>query len=260
MPNRPGCGRAALFSAAICLLTIPPAVALPGRVGPLEQVSGASPFDGCTADQPGSQGGGFAPDSEVEPWIGVNPDDPLNMVATWQQDRWTNGGSRGLVVGVTHNGGSTWTIVPVPGLSRCSGGTYLRASDPWLSFAPNGDLHHISLSFSPGGTNAMLVNKSTDGGRTWSDPVTLIVDSGPFFNDKETITADPTNRNFVYAVWDRLESFNNQGPAVYTRSTNGGRTWDPVRTLYNPGTGAQTIGNQIVVQPNGTVLDFFNEI
>jgi hypothetical protein len=136
----------------------------------------------------------------------------------------------------------------------------LRASDPWLSFAPNGDLHHISLSFSPGQTNAMLVNRSTDGGLTWTDPVRLILDSGRFFNDKETITADPTNRHFVYAVWDRLDFFANRGPAVYSRSVTGGRSWTPVRVLYDPGPGGQTIGNQIVVLPNGTVLNFFNEI
>jgi hypothetical protein len=105
MPKRPGSLRAALISIAISILCVPGILALPGTVGPLEQVSGESPFDGCTADQPGSQSGNFTRDSEVEPWIGVNPTDPLNMVATWQQDRWTNGGSRGLVVGVTHDGG-----------------------------------------------------------------------------------------------------------------------------------------------------------
>lgn len=260
MPGRSGAMSVVLISTAICLLSATGALALPGTVGPLEQVSGGSPFDGCTADNPGSQNGNHFRDSEVEPWIDVNPTDPLNMVATWQQDRWTNGGSRGLVVGVTHDGGLTWKPVPVPGLSRCSGGSFLRASDPWLSFSPDGSLHHISLSFSPGQSNAVLVNKSTDGGLTWTDPITLILDSGQYFNDKESITADPINRLFIYAVWDRLAMLNNQGPAVYTRSINGGRTWDPVRVLYNPGTGAQTIGNQIVVLRNGSVLAFFNEI
>ena len=162
MPNRSRSVRAALSALAISILCVSGALALPGTVGPLEQVSGKSPFDGCTADLPESQGGKVSRDSEVEPWVGVNPADPLNIVATWQQDRWTNGGSRGLVVGVTHDGGLTWKMVPVPGLSRCSGGTFLRASDPWLSFSSNGDLHHISRSFTTGQINAMLVKKSTD--------------------------------------------------------------------------------------------------
>ena len=33
------------------------------------------------------------------------------MVGIWQQDRWSNGGSRGLVAGVTTTGGASWTIV-----------------------------------------------------------------------------------------------------------------------------------------------------
>ena len=72
----------------------------------------------------------------------------------------------------------------------------------------------MSLAFDPDlpsgsfGRNAMLVNRSTDGGRSWSDPITLIQDpDGQVLNDKNSITADPTNANFVYAVWDRLRDF-----------------------------------------------------
>ena len=72
----------------------------------------------------------------------------------------------------------------------------------------------MSLSFDPDlpsgsfGRNAMLVNRSTDGGSSWSDPITLIQDpEGQVLNDKNSITADDTNANFVYAVWDRLRDF-----------------------------------------------------
>ena len=44
--------------------------------------------------------------TEVEPWVDVNPTNPDNIVATWQQDRWSDGGSRGLVAGVSTNGGN----------------------------------------------------------------------------------------------------------------------------------------------------------
>jgi hypothetical protein len=33
--------------------------------------------------------------SEVEPWMDANPTDPDNLIAVWQQDRWSNGGARG---------------------------------------------------------------------------------------------------------------------------------------------------------------------
>lgn len=200
------------------------------------------------------------PDTEVEPWVGINPVDPMNVVATWQQDRWSNGGARGLVAGVSFDGGRSWETVPVPGLTPCSGGSFLRASDPWLSFAPDGVLHHIALAFTPGGSNGMLVSKSNDGGRTWSNPKTVVLNTPQLFNDKETITADPNDPDFVYAVWDRLNFAGNQGPTLFIRSSDGGMTWEPARVIHNPGSNAQTVANQIVVGPDGTVYNFFTEI
>ena len=40
-------------------------------------------------------------------------------------------------------------------------------------------------------------------------------------------------------------------------TTNGGRTWEPARPIYDPGPGTQTVDNQIVVLPNGTLVDVF---
>jgi hypothetical protein len=186
---------------------------------------------------------------------------------------------------VSFDAGSSWQIVPVPGLTDCTGGPWERASDPWVSFSPDGTLHQMSLVFQtdppPGsergfGANGMAVSKSIDGGLTWSAPILIAEDDDPrFLNDKNSLTADPTNSRFVYAVWDRLDvspggikindrgrgglgSF--KGPAMFARSTDGGDTWEPPRKLYNPGGLNQTIGNQIVVLPDGTVIDFFNEI
>lgn len=262
-----------------------------GSVGSLTQVSGTSPFASCTADSVAGQPGRNFPNSEVEPWVDVNPRDPLNIVGTWQQDRWSNGGARGLVAGVSFDGGATWTQVVIPKITLCSGGTaanggdFKRATDPWLSFAPDGDLHYMSLSLDvetpprrPGGfgRNAMLVSKSSNGGLTWSDPITLIEDANGELNDKQTITADPTDPNFVYAVWDRLDlpegaelnpdrgifggGLGFKGAAMFSRTTDGGQTWEPARILYNPGGVNQTIANQIVVLPNGVLVNVFNEI
>ena len=244
-----------------------------------KKVSGASPFASCTADS-GQTGTNFA-NTEVEPWVDVNPTNPDNIVATWQQDRWSDGGSRGLVAGVSTNGGASWSEVVVPKLSVCSGNSsYLRASDPWLSFAPNGDLYHISLSANGGITaagfpnSAILVSKSMNGGTSWGDPIALRTDSGPnILNDKESVTADPTNSNYAYAVWDRLDNAGNadpvqvflhaigsRGPTWFSRTTNGGVSWESARMIYDPGEVNQTIGNQIVVRPNGDLLDFFDVI
>ena len=242
------------------------AFALPGQATLLsgsvpKKASGGDPFAGCNTDAGQFAGATVFGGTEVEPWVDVNPTNTDNIVATWQQDRWSDGGSRGLV-------------------SACSGSpTWIRASDPWLSFAPNGVLYHISLSTTGGITNrfpdsAILVSRSTDGGKTWSDPTTLKQDAGPnILNDKESITADPNSSSFVYGVWDRLlnaggspstESFENaigfRGPAWFSRTTNGGTSWEPARIIFDPGQENQTIGNQIVVSPDGTLFDFFDLI
>jgi hypothetical protein len=256
--------------------------------GPLVQVSGTSPFLGCTADTIGSQSGTVFLNSEVEPWIDVNRTNTSNLVGIWQQDRWSNGGARGLVAGVSLDGGTSWSSVTIPKVTLCSGGTaanggnYQRATDPWVTFGPGGHLYQLSLSFNdvapPFTTedfdHALLASTSTDGGQTWTDPVVVIRDTAPtVFNDKQSITADPTAAGLVYAVWDRLvfppgeranvvASFRTsafRGPAWFARSTNGGLTWEPPRQIYDPGQNDQTIGNQIVVQPSGTLVDLFTE-
>ena len=216
--------------------------------------------------------------SEVEPSIDVNPMTPTTMVGIWQQDRWSNGGARGLVVGASANGGTSWTSVTTLKTTLCTGGTaangggYQRATDPWVSFGPTGIVYQLSLSFNdvapPLTTfdfdHALLASRSTNGGLTWSDPVVVKRDTAPtVFNDKQSITANPTNPSYVYAVWDRLvfpgserasvvawfrtNSFN--GPAWFARSSDAGLRLGDGAQIWDPGQQDQTMGNQIVVQP-----------
>jgi hypothetical protein len=252
-------------------------------LGPLVQTSGSSVFAGCTADNVAGQTGTNYLNSEVEPWIDVNPTNPNNIVGIYQQDRWSNGGARGLVVSRSTNGGASWSQVIIPGISLCSGGVYDRSTDPWVSFGPNGDVYQLALSFNDVAPpfeprdfdHALLASKSTNGGLTWSAPVVVIRDlDANVFNDKQSITADWTNANFVYAAWDRLVFPGSErasiiagfrtsaftGPFWFARSTNGGLSWEPAREIYDPGQRDQTIGNQIVVLPNGTLVNIFNEI
>lgn len=240
---------------AVALLAAPSLASAAGG-GPAA-VSGPSPFPTCTA--------GATPTStvdngsEAEPWIAVNPRDHRNIVTYYQQDRWNDGGAHSLVASVTHDGGAHWKQVKVPGIARCVGGAYDRASDAGVSFAPNGDLYEISLSFNASDpTNGVLVSKSTDGGDTWSKPTTLIRDTqAAFFDDKELITADPTSSKRAYAVWDRSNAQGGQ-PVFFSRTTDGGRTWEKAHAIYDP-TPGWTIANQIAVQPDGTLIDMFFE-
>jgi len=75
-------------------------------------------------------------------------------------------------------------------------------------------------------------------------------------DDKETITADPKDANFVYAVWDWTNVGNTQ-PAVFSKTANAGANWTAPRAIYSPGTGGYTCCNQIDVLPDGTLVDIF---
>ena len=111
-------------------------------------------------------------------------------------------------------------------------------------------------TFAANSRNAMLASRSTDGGRSGSTPQTLVLDGATFFNDKNTLSVDPLDPRFVYAVWDRLDSAGN-GPTLLARSTDAGLSWEPAREIYRPpaaaGGTAQTIGNRIVVLTGGAL-------
>jgi len=240
--------------------------------GPLVRVSGPSPFAGCTADLSGGPGGPAGLNVEWEPSLAVNPLQPNNLVALWAQDYLTdsNGhyvpGTRGVIAGASFNGGATWSEVVLPGNSPCSGGPAgfgRSGGDEWLTFAPNGDLYATTLALS-GDPDlppmAVLVNKSTDGGLTWGGATELFRDN--FINDKGTIVADPFDARFVYAVW--TDRTNGGWKTMFSRTTDGGLTWEQARVIYELAGGGDTndkpFGNLIVVLRDGTLVTFFAEI
>ena len=143
-------------------------------LGHTVRVSHGDPFASCTVDEVQHQSGTLYPSTELETFLAVDPTNPDHLAAIWQQDRWSGGGSRGLVVGISFDGGQTWQDAPLPGASLCSGGTTARASDPWLTFAPNGDLYATALTVSgQAAAVGVQVSKSTGGGLTWQPPVVV---------------------------------------------------------------------------------------
>jgi hypothetical protein len=240
----------------------------------------------------------------VEPQAAVDPTNARHLVGAWQQDRWSDGGSHGLVAAYSRDGGTSWTLSPQP-FSACfheSGfaGPYLdyqRATDPWVSIGPGAPgnpsgstVYSVSISFDnsaykgdpDGSHNAVGAAASYDGGATWSHVQTLIADAcenlpSPCniatvpFNDKESVTADPTRPGVAYAVWDRLtvprsspKGYENEpaykGPTLLSKTTDYGVTWSAPKVVVRTPSQDQTIGNVIVVDPSGTLFDFFNLI
>jgi hypothetical protein len=171
-------------------------------------------------------------------------------VGAWIQDNF-----RGIVAGVSFNGGNTWQSVAIPGISLCSGGTWAFSADPWVSFAPNGDVYISALGKDANADpKAVLVNKSTDGGLTWGAPTTVVTGNNDL-NDKDSITADPTNSQFVYVAWTRFRK--GTGIPMFSRTTDGGQTWEAARELFAPGGNNIAESFQIVVLPDGTLVNVF---
>lgn len=248
----------------------------PGGVAPLpdlpaRRVSVVTPVAaGCDG---GSMSGTLYANAEVEPFAAVDPTNANRLIAVWQQDRWSNGGSRALMSAISVDGGASWQRRLLP-MSRCGGaapgsaGDFERATDPWADIGPDGTVHAMGLGFNgatlqPGSASAMLASRSTDGGLSWSAPVALVNDGAAFFNDKNALTADPTDARFVYAVWDRLDAAGN-GPAMLARSVDGGASWEPARAIFAPSVAngvSQTLGNRIAVvaagAERGTLVNVF---
>jgi hypothetical protein len=228
------------------------------------------------------------PNAEVEPYVVVDPTNPMHLVASFQQDRWNDGGANGEITDVSNDGGAHWSLATTqPAFTICQGATssstsfFNRASDPWLSYSRDGKtVYQASLAFNAngpafGGASSIQVSTSNNGGVTWNAPVAVRVDpSFTVLNDKESVTADPLNNSTAYTVWDRLVSPSVnanptafpvtpafRGPVWFAKTTDGGKTWGPSRMIFDPGQKSQTIANQIVVEPKGTatgaLVDFF---
>jgi hypothetical protein len=272
---------AAVGAAVAVVLPAQAAAAAPPSVGPLALASGPSPFAGCTGGlDPGSPPGTNNVNAEVEPNVAVDPARPSHLIAVFQQDRWSNGGARGLVTAISSNGGTTWTEPSPPHFSKCAGGTaanggaYDRASDPWVSIGPDGRAYQVSLSVNAAQTtSAILASTSTNDGATWSEPVTVQRDDSPnrfVFNDKESVTADPHKAGTAYVVWDRSRfpsdkagvnaghSSAFRGDPMFSKTTDGGQTWSTPTRISPQNNNMFTIGNQIAVLPDGTLVDVFH--
>src|SRR6478736_71228 len=90
--------RAILGVAGLFALVV---AAVAAAAAPVNASSPGTPFSSCTTDQAALQTALFGsvnyPGSEIEPRSAINPRDPNNIVGEYQQDRWSDGGSRGLV-------------------------------------------------------------------------------------------------------------------------------------------------------------------
>jgi hypothetical protein len=187
-------------------------------------VSGPSPFAACPAGAllPSSHA---YPDAEVEPALAINPVDPANVIGAYQQDRWSDGAARGIVVASSRDGGRTWQRQALP-FSRCAGGdrAAIRVGDPWVAFGPKGTAWVIAT-----GSDGVHVAVSSDKGTRWRAS-RIYRDAGGRSADKPSIAADPDHPSRAYATWYTIDRSTRTLSSWLSRTADGGVTWsDPQR-------------------------------
>ncbi len=214
-------------------------------LGPLAEVSLPNPLAGCNDGFviPGNMTG----NDSFEPCIAINPLNPANIVAIW-----TGGLMQSAMTAASFDSGTSWQRTPLP-VTACAGGPFLGAADVWVSFAPNGDCYATAIyaqTLSASATT-VAVCKSTDGGLHWHAPVYIPNSVG----EHPAITADPFDAHYVYNLWN-MPAPGHRAPAVFSRTTDGGVTWEPARVIFMPDTQEGVGGGQICVRPDGTLVAF----
>jgi hypothetical protein len=188
--------------------------------------------------------------TEVEPHVLANGS---TLVSAFQTGRIAPGGATAIGWATSTDGGKTWTHGFLPGLTIGNGGgPYDAASDPAVAYDAKHNVWMIATLpiLNTGETPAVAVSRSTDGGTTWNDPVSVGGDVES--SDKNWIVCDSYSASpyygNCYVEWDNPA---NGDEILMSTSTDGGLTWGAAKATANDSFG---IGGQPLVQPNGTVV------
>jgi hypothetical protein len=183
-------------------------------------------------------------------------------VVVWAQDTFSQ-----PAVAQSLDGGRRFSTKVLPALTHCSGGDEEFATDPWLSFGPEGGVYLSMFAsdatppFITQPISQLLVYRSPDRGATWPDPVVAQPRDGTFW-DKPAITADPARPGVAYLVSSRRAPVPGgaSGFEYFQMTTDFGRTWSTPSLMYLPG--AQRNASAAVVRalPDGTLLDTFGVV
>jgi len=201
-------------------------------------------------------------DIQGETGVAINPTNP-NIIISGANDYRGEHGSPTQYVYLSTDAGATWSDNPMPS----SGGTYNGISDPSLAYDANGVAYFGFgvYNTSTGGPSAVTVQRSTDGGIDWQNPVTVFPNASGSFEDKYYVTADASpsssHKNNVYISWTNFSNYGtqNQSEQIYVaRSTTEGATWQaPVNLNADIGYGHLSMPT---TGPNGEVYVVWSQL
>jgi len=104
-----------------------------------------SPRDVQQISQDGLPGGEL--NTQVEPDLAMDPNNPDDVVAVVQQGRFKTGGSVDPGFAASLDGGHTWTHGNLPGLTTAVGGPFDRGSDPTVVFGIDHVVYASTIDF-----------------------------------------------------------------------------------------------------------------
>jgi hypothetical protein len=208
---------------------------------------------------------------EFEPHAAFNPADTDNIVVTWMMRAREASGA--VVVSSTFDGGSTWSAPHTLGFHNCAGGIEEAkyASDPWVAFGPEGRAYVAAIAFDAseeGDTySSLLVFYSSDGGKTWEGPGIAVPNTIPeYAYDNLALATDPKVPGMVYLVTTQYQTVaepatdgkisdkSKAGPAAFTKSIDGGRTWGPIHPVTPVIKGERVSAPETVADFSGNTL------
>jgi hypothetical protein len=177
------------------------------------------------------------------------------IVSTYQVGRVFNGGATDIGFSRSIDGGVSWTHGFLPGTSQqaMNPGPFFSASDASVAYDARDGVWIISwlgAHFSGGGVVDVMVSRSTDGGQTWGDPVTVAATN--VFYDKNWSACDNSPTSPFYGhCYTEFDNASAGDLELMSTSADSGLTWGPPTPTADRIHG---LGGQPVVQPDGRVV------
>jgi len=206
--------------------------------------------------------------TEDETWITINPMNPNNIVGSSNNTQYNySGAGYRMAAYYTLDGGNNWAVSTTPP----NAGVYISAPtngsmtnfDPGLAFDTKGNLFYTygfaqvgNSSTSDEYDNGVFVNRSTDGGKTWQDPIPIVYEtqgtSSQPFHDRYSIASDMNltspYKDRLYVSWQR---FKVSPGVIVSFSSNQGQDWSSPSFMSGSGNNSQA--PMPTVGPTGVV-------
>ncbi len=210
--------------------------------------------------------------------LAANPRNTANLITGANDWNYNDG----CAVNASFDGGRSWTAtLPngfLPGVTKFTNdpavagtGSYDAGGDPAIAFGPDGTAYFVCQAFTFGSPTeiALLLSRSTDGGRTWLDgrttPLVHVANwqgngkskgSNGQFADHESIFVDQRT-GFIYVSWVQFNGNSSHSPVLVAVSRDGGHSFaPPVRVTQGPVRNNQDA--RIVSGPDGTLYLTFD--